>query len=641
MYEFHATLAQVVSFASENLWVVTSALAVLLGCIGIAPTEPHANDTTTIAAAKLFRRLVRILVIFCVGIIPPLLALAMAGVGVQTTVAWSWYRQLYPALLLMPATGLVIGWGLAALSSKLIKPKMSSFFRKIAGEQSGDQMVDRRLENGKFSKIIFDAESLWECGYITLGVTQDIDGELMKGDCRGLESKLTPVSIPIDTWRGSNVQCMGATTYGKGVAMTQAMMQQIIAGDTVIAIDPKPDTYQAHLLHQAAKKAGRQVYYVDLVTGRSGYNPFVGGTLRERRDRLFAAFGLNDGGTDADFYKGIDRARVRKLMTESPETGHLLYLWRRLCEKNAKIVAAKKIPSTSKLEESIEEWSSEPALIVTKGTGSKTRLTVSRGLNIAKQIKNGAVIYVRSDLNNAVVRGATKCLITEVVQACFAQRDGRPHVSMYIDEARKLVSEPVVTALSTGLGVHLNVVLQYQNATDMRNLDDPNIDKKAAEDSINGNSSIKFIYGDGITNAHYAEELSGVVHKKVFDREQTEIEHLGESFTGSRMLSRAEEALIPATRVLAFPKGVGAFFCPERPPTIVWTHWIPCVDKLPGFLEPVKNPSTRALLNRIWKKELNKYVGVVLEDNSSDSDEESPQPPPTETNDDTIGVIDY
>jgi hypothetical protein len=153
----------------------------------------------------------------------------------------------------------------------------------------------------------------------------------------------------------------------------------------------------------------------------------------------------------------------------------------------------------------------------------------------------------------------------------------KSHVTLFIDEVRFLISNPLVDSLATIAGFNANVVIAYQAKNDVRNLTDRTLDAKSIDQSININCQLKLIYGslDPDTN-QWAEEMSGQRLKLITRNEHTKVGGLGEEvWEHSRSLGQEKEGFITENTMLSLKQRVGVLFQPRELAKIVFTSFVP------------------------------------------------------------------
>lgn len=377
----------------------------------------------------------------------------------------------------------------------------------------------------------------------------------------GLDSSNMPCYIPEPLYRETHHQIIGPTRYGKGVLLGSLMDQAIRAGDQVIYIDPKDDSFAPYILFAAAKSAGKKFYYLALHDKKPGrWQPFSGGELRDGLARAFQAFELTLSGDPAtDYYKVQEQKTFEAAFAK---TRSLKGLYKELKEYDSSKIAA-----------SLKQWLSIDALNPPSG----------KGFSIEKALKEGAVIYVQGSLNDSIVKTATRAFLTEIITESMRLKAERPcHLSLYVDEVRFLISREIVNALATAAGFGINMTLAYQSLGDTLSPDDKSLDGRGLTQSININCQLKTIYGGfDPDTAKWVAESSGKISKEVTQLEKTEIRHAGaEIWEGGRSIGRQEEALITENIFYSLPPRVCIQFQPAQLAKVCFTSHVPVSSEL-------------------------------------------------------------
>ncbi|MEO8402769.1 MAG: type IV secretory system conjugative DNA transfer family protein [Gammaproteobacteria bacterium] len=451
---------------------------------------------------------------------------------------------------LFPVGWWMIGFILRFYLHRYVKPSVSHFKRKLRITQKTDALSDIRNEKEHYQPKTFLPEKYYQPDHMFIG----------------LDANEEPIYIKRDDWRETNMQVLGPTRSGKGVAIGNLIDQAIFYGDTVIYIDPKGDKFIPHIMADRAKKMCRHFYAYDLNDAteneiRAGeWAPFTGGDERARRARILTAFGLNDTGGESDFYKGRERKLLDKLLVST--NGRIPLLLEEF-EKNADYQE-----QGQRLYNAISQWAKIKSLCPKK----------DRGLSIKKSLLNNAVIYVRGSMDDEIIREATRILVMEIVQEIKRLHHLRTsHVTLVIDEVRFLISNPLVDSLATIAGFNANVAIAYQAKNDVRNLTDRTLDAKSIDQSININCQLKLIYGslDPETN-QWAEEMSGERLKLVTRNEHTKVGKLGEeTWENTRSIGQEKEGFITENTMLSLKRRVGILFQPRELAKVVFTSFVP------------------------------------------------------------------
>src|SRR5699024_2886020 len=113
-----------------------------------------------------------------------------------------------------------------------------------------------------------------------------------------------------------HVHLIGQTGAGKGVWLQSWAWQAAAAGEAVILVDPKGDTWMPRVLHAAAEAAGGPYTYLDLRAEHAQANltAKLDGTQLERV--LEAGFGLYRTGGEADVWRGLERRAMAEAVEQ-------------------------------------------------------------------------------------------------------------------------------------------------------------------------------------------------------------------------------------------------------------------------------------------------------------------------------------
>lgn len=546
MDSFSALVEQAMMIANTWMWYVVAGCVFILGTIGTSPLDCR-YDATFMHRILVFTRKALMITLPVVLLLLPLVLYFCYAAVINPQGGSPKYVQWYLGLALhywrLALAAYLAAYLLRFATARYIMPYLSNIRRKYRATLTSDSRTDVTHEKGQYQKKEFDPTEFYQ------------DDAIFFGEDKGDKS----IYIPLAIWLETNMQIIGPTRFGKGVLLGNQFSQAIRKGYGVFYIDPKEDEYLPHILADEAKRAGKDFIYCDLNDeGVGGWHPFLGGSLRNKRERILIACGLEDTGGDADFYKVAERGVLDELMKTSCKISGMLAL----LKKNKKLKE-----NAIRLYGKLVEWDMVKSLSPKGG-----------GVSVEKCMLNNAVVYVKGSLGDSVVKDATRMFILEIIQEARRLKSQRTaHLTVGIDEVRFLMSNQVADATATITGADTNLLLAYQAKEDVKNVSDVNVNTDAVEASINTNCQLKFIYGTQCPKtAEWVEEMSGTWQKMVTQREETEVGHLGqEKWEGHRMVAQEEEAYITKNKMLSLEPGAGVLFQPSQLPQIVFTSFVP------------------------------------------------------------------
>ncbi len=466
----------------------------------------------------------------------------------------------------MPILGFLAGFILRFAYFRYCHVWISKAMRKLRNNQVDEKESDIRDERLRFQAKDFLPAKYYDKEFKNLFV--------------GLDENNQPLTIPMGTWRETNMQIIGPTRYGKGVVAGGIMDQVVRSGDSLFYIDPKSDRWAPHVLLQACKDMGRPFVYLALHDNAIGFwSPFTGGNRRNAFTRLTNIFEMQEGGdAGTDFYKAQEKKLFNRIVTQDQSLS-LKDIYQTIKGWNDRAKDDK--DKALKIEAQLENWRQISAL---------NPPSADTAFSIEKALRDGAVVYVQGDLTDETVKKATKAFIMELIQECMRLKNERTrHVTIVVDEVRFLVSKILADALATVVGFNVNIVTMYQSILDLKTPDDVNLDGDAILQSVNVNSQLKLIYGGADSEtAEWVAKMSGTITKKVTAMEKTNIRTAGaEEWDKGRTVKTLEEALITENMVLTFPPRVCALFRPRELPAVSHSAHVPVKDEsqLKDFLK--------------------------------------------------------
>ncbi|KVD99659.1 conjugal transfer protein TraC [Burkholderia vietnamiensis] len=546
---FHAVVSDALmrwlEWSSPWYWVGLAFSLLIVGVLHPVPWELPRGDESAISHALLMVRKVGVYALLILGLLVPFLTYATYVIDQRERLNPSaeiidWGVERLGHYWMMPAAALVAGLVLRFLWDRYAGPALSGFWRSIRVTQETDKLVDAREEIQTLKAKSFEPEQYF------------VDDKVFYG----LDNDDQPVYYDLQEFRTTHHLVLGPSDFGKGIILQSVFKQVIRFGFGAFYVDPKGDDWLPYLLQNEAKKAGRRFVFLDLrPEGKGVWHPFMGGSERERRTRITRAFNLDKSGTDSDVYKAKERALLDDALenTDGSIKAMLAY------------VKDQHDSELSMLRDSLREWSR----ISTFAQPGKRK-----GHSIEACLMNNAIVYVRGDLRDPVVKDATKAYIAELTGEINRLSKVRPaHVVFGVDELKFTASAEINEALATIRQSRCNMFLLGQSIANVESPDDKRLDGKALARELEVNTPIKFVYraADERT-AEWTEYMSAKQQLSVVQREGTEINtHGGEHWSGQRTIGSQEAAIISSTTALNLPRRVAIAFMPGHLATKLFT----------------------------------------------------------------------
>ncbi len=361
----------------------------------------------------------------------------------------------------------------------------------------------------------------------------------------GLNRRRSAQYIPQSFWRSAHIDIIGTTGSGKGVVAGVILAQAHLQGESIVIIDPKNDEWLPHVLGQMSLNQKKPFYYIDLSSEFGQWNPVAGKNSQEIEELLSAGFGLSERGTDADFYRLNDRKSARSFSNYYQEKGSSLPgAYAQFISAQSELLA-----DSPKFSEDMEE------LISLKVTHA------DKGLDIARAIEQGAVIYVKGSIRNPRILKLQKMFVLSVMQFCEKRdRDSARHVCMFLDEFKYLISKPALEALGAIRDKRAHIILAHQSLGDLRDCP-KDIDPESVVASVNENCAIKIAYK--VRDPDTADWLARMSGKILVDDEQRTVKTTGalaEVKNPDRMIRQAERCLIDTNMLQSLPDRCAAIY---------------------------------------------------------------------------------
>ncbi len=503
------------------------------------------------------------------------------------SVTWAylgWWGDMVLRYWSLPIAGLALGLVLRFYVVAPLVAWFSNWRKGWRAEQEVQALTDIRDELGKFRPKTFTPSAYYKTGQVFFG----------------LDQRNKPVYIPVDAVHGTHLQIIGPTGSGKGVALQTLVEQAILRGELVMIVDPGEDDNLRDVMYQTARGCDRTFVYYDMTGGRGGWDPFASGPIQDRRARLVLSLGIADSDRESDFYSGAERNMLDRVLASN-----LLTLGQMVSWMEAHITPDKR----GKAYQRLKEMSLSPAFNPKPG----------RGFDIERSALNNAVVYVRTRVDNdPLLRAAARAMLLEIKQTLDRlYREGKRATWAFVlfDEAKYLVSKPLVDGLALLRKRQICMGIAHQDALDMRSIDDPRMDRYATESAVKTNTQIKLIYRQGDADAaDWAASQTGTKYVTVLRSEQTSVAPTGgERWDQGRMLQKSQVPYIEANSFQALQPRVGVLLAPGRLAQVTYTCWVPVTK--PFRIQPVSIETAEAAREAVEpvRKRRRKAIGEVVE----------------------------
>lgn len=546
---FHAVVSDALmrwlEWSSPWYWVGLALSLLLVGILHPVPWELPRGEESFVTHALLMARKGGVYALLALGLLIPFLTYTTYVIDQRDRpnrsaeiADWGMERlgHYWPMLVGALLGGLILRF----LWDRYAGPALSGFWRSMRVTQETDKLVDAREEIEKLKAKSFEPEKYFVDGKVFYGLDQDEQ----------------PIYYDLQEFRTTHHLVLGPSDFGKGIILQSVFKQVIRYGFGVFYVDPKGDDWLPFLMQNEAKAAGRRFVFLDLrPEGKGVWHPFVGGSDRERRTRITRAFNLDKSGTDSDVYKAKERALLDDALenTDGSVKAMLAY------------VKEQHDSELSMLRDSLREWSR----VSTFAQPGKRK-----GHSIERCLMENAIVYVRGDLRDPVVKDAMKAYIAELTGEIARLAKVRPaHVVFGVDELKATACAELNEAIATIRQHRCNMFLLGQSMANVETPDDKRLDGKAMARELEVNTPIKFVYraADERT-AEWTEYMSAKQQLSVVQSEQTKTNtHGGEHWEGQRRIGSQEAAIISATTALNLPRRVAIGFMPGSLATKVFT----------------------------------------------------------------------
>lgn len=308
-----------------------------------------------------------------------------------------------------------------------------------------------------------------------------------KGIFVGLEDGKHPIYVPIQQFHETHTQVVGASGSGKGIALGVLAYQFTLAGESVIIFDPKGDKRFPIVAAQAAKRARKQFWLIDLrPDAPPQFNLLSGANAHEIEELLIAGLGLQPTSGDGDYYRGIDQDAAATVahQVEASEIATIA----------TALDLARKDPEVVKAENFVRRL---------KQVSELTAIQTSHDFDLEGIVARGDVLYILGATDNHRVKTVQTMLLIRLLQIIKRQSSGRK-IALFLDEFKHLLCPVSLDALGTVRELGCHAILAHQSMGDLGGC--PGLKREDVEPRVVDNTTLKLVYrlNDAKASADFA-----------------------------------------------------------------------------------------------------------------------------------------
>ncbi len=390
-----------------------------------------------------------------------------------------------------------------------------------------------------------------------------------KGYFFGLDERNKPVYLDKKFMMSTHSVCFGPTGFGKGAACQVRLAQHIEEGDTVICFDPKFDEYMPHVLYSVAKKFDRKFIFLDLLGTEAQLSLTISGTIEQKFELFCGGFGLSNRGEASDYYQKISRNVLRKFIE--------------YCE--GKEQEFRQLVSGFLADYGVVDKDEKNCIESLKELSSISVIQAKQGIDLDDAIGGGAVVYVRGSLRNDSIMDLQRMLLIKILQICETNKHDsslKRNTAIMLDEAKHLLSKPVLQILGTARDAGISAILCMQSKQDMLDCRS-DINPEAVQGIVTENALVRINYR--VLDPDSREFISRLYSSIEVDDETRSFSTtalLSEFGTGERTLKRVDRPLIDENMLAALPARCAVLGC-DKLAQFIFTSPVP-VNKDPAAL---------------------------------------------------------
>jgi len=319
----------------------------------------------------------------------------------------------------------------------------------------------------------------------------------------GLDEKNKPIYLPFDQFTVNNMQIIGQPGYGKGVLFSNIVWQLMALDTTCIIFNPKKDSWAPSILKHACDASGKSFTRIDLSALVPSINPIFGAIESEIYELFIATFGLNRTGADADHYRNIARKGAALLS--------------KLALSNSNLTLQDILKQT---DEILGDYAKECAglIVQLEELANITAANTHKGFDLINFIEEGGCLLLEGDTMNESTKILMKMILAGVIQLARKRNNKKQHICIIADEVKYILTKTLIDGVGILRDINVNIIIAHQTIADLSDSDSA-LDPETVQNTILGNTPIRFIYKTDFNTAQWFSKECGTIngYKEVVD----------------------------------------------------------------------------------------------------------------------------
>jgi len=317
-------------------------------------------------------------------------------------------------------------------------------------------------------------------------------------------------------------------------------------GSTIVAFDPKGDSFFLRVLTKIAKRFNLPVTFVELNLNKPIISLAEGLDAQSHAELHMIDGTFADKGTDADFHKQAEREELLLFTRFYDLSKNLDQNYKNFLDKYPD--SHKSAPGFNRHIKALIElrlFSAKPG----------------EGLNVKEVIESGGFLYIKGHVKNPLIKKAQRMLMARIIKHVETRdKKNSRHVCFSLEEAKHVVSEHVVTGIATLRDFNANFTFSCQSLTDSCQ-NDQNIPPEAIRESVLVNTRYKLAFETPDPElARYYSDLSGEITNHNTVKQYVRNAAFSEVDGERKSLVETQKNLIHANQFLALQPGEAVLF---------------------------------------------------------------------------------
>jgi hypothetical protein len=426
------------------------------------------------------------------------------------------------------------GYGLIGMAAGLLPGMIAARLITTRLEQPYNRWLERRVRR-------FSPDMLTDARTIAASLPQAVpfdhadycrpDAIFLARDIKG-----KAITVPLDVWRKTHLELIGATGCGKSSLASAVLTQGVFLNHSIYCIDPKGDLWTPSVLQAACEAHGVPFTYVDLTAPWPQMNLLHGITARDLESLFIEGFDLDRQHDKYDYFRIFERMAAD--VTAQVAVAH----------QPASIADCARAVLPMIQAANLDKDRALGFIYSLRELNRITAFGTRSGARLHEPLARGGVFYVRGALEHEATINAQKMLLLRIMQIVRARpHTSSRHVTVFADDVRFVAGKAATRMLTTIRDRDCNLILAHTSLADL----------EREREVVTDNTGLKCCFRAHSPDvAKYMSDLGGTIIART-RRVQAAPNSAGRELQGgANMQQEMERPLIDNNTALSLPDRV-------------------------------------------------------------------------------------